>query len=134
MRTEQPELMELRVSSHPLKGTEHMLTNEEIQAAESEKMFVISEESLKNYSEFVKIKAKVDLLTKQMDALKMAIRDEVESKDANALIDPETGRKMVTYSVVTRETADKSKMIEELGEDVIEMYFKKTTSSRMTIN
>lgn len=134
MRTEQPELMELRVSSHPLKGTEHMLTIEEIQAAESEKMFVISEESLKNYSEFVKIKAKVDLLTKQMDALKMAIRDEVESKDANALIDPETGRKMVTYSVVTRETADKSKMIEELGEDVIEMYFKKTTSSRMTIN
>lgn len=111
-----------------------MLTIEEIQAAESEKMFVISEESLKNYSEFVKIKAKVDLLTKQMDALKMAIRDEVESKDANALIDPETGRKMVTYSVVTRETADKSKMIEELGEDVIEMYFKKTTSSRMTIN
>lgn len=134
MRTEQPELMELRVSSHPLKGTEHMLTIEEIQAAESEKMFVISEESLKNYSEFVKIKAKVDLLTKQMDALKMAIRDEVESKDANSLIDPETGRKMVTYSVVTRETADKSKMIEELGEDVIEMYFKKTTSSRMTIN
>lgn len=111
-----------------------MLTIEEIQAAESEKMFVISEESLKNYSEFVKIKAKVDLLTKQMDALKMAIRDEVESKDANALIDPETGRKMVTYSVVTRETADKPKMIEELGEDVIEMYFKKTTSSRMTIN
>ena len=111
-----------------------MLTTEEIKAAESEKMFTISEDSKKIYDEYAKIKAKVDVMNKRLDELKKALRDEVESKDANALIDPETGRKMVTYSVVTRETADKGKMIEELGEEVIEMYFKKTTSSRMTIN
>lgn len=110
-----------------------MLSTQEITAAEAEGLFVPNADIIEAYVEYHKLKAQIERLEKAMVPLKDKIRECLEENHAKGLIDPETGRKMVTYSEVTRETADKKKMIEELGPEVVDMYFKRTVSNRMSI-
>lgn len=110
-----------------------MLTKEEIQSAEMELKFVMDDELMKECQEYHAAKARREREDAIMEKAKTRIQARVEELGARGLIDPETGRSMVTYSEQTRQTADKKLMIEELGEEVVDMYFKTTSFSRMTI-
>ena len=111
-----------------------MLTTEEIQAAELEQKVIPSDAIMEIYDEYHRLKTQRDALNSQMDACKALIKEFAEEKNAKNIIDPENGRNMVTVTVKSRETADKKLMIEDLGPEVVDMYFKKSVYTELRVN
>jgi len=111
-----------------------MLTTEEIQAAELEQKVIPTDAIMDAYNEYHRLKAQRDALNAKMDACKALIKEFAEEKDAKNIIDPENGRNMVTVTVKSRETADKKLMIEDLGPEVVDMYFKKSVYTELRVN
>lgn len=111
-----------------------MLTTEEIKAAELEQKVIPTDAIMETYNEYHHFKAQRDALDAKMAACKARIKEFAEEKNAKNIIDPENGRNMVTVTVKSRETADKKLMIEDLGPEVVDMYFKKSVYTELRVN
>lgn len=112
-----------------------MLSRSEIAAAKAEMMFVPTERVMNAYHAYVEGRNQIKKIERRIEAEKKIVEEYTRKRGAKNLIDPEDGRKIVSFNDhVERTTYDYKAMEAEFGKDVMDRFKVKSTSSRFSIS